>query len=51
MIDKLKQWVMVVGSGKVEHVDCLVQVNIAQKGGLQVVASSALLVAGKDFQI
>ena len=50
VIDELKQWVMVVGSGKVEHMDCLVQVDIAQKGGLQV-ASSALLVAGKDFQI
>jgi len=34
-IDDLKQWVMVVGSGKVEHVDWLVHVNLARKGGIQ----------------
>jgi hypothetical protein len=33
-IDHLKQWVMAVGSGKVERVDRLVRVNLAQKGGI-----------------
>lgn len=35
VIDELKQWVMAVGSGKVERVDRLVRVNMAQKGGLR----------------
>ncbi|KAF8148643.1 hypothetical protein B0H34DRAFT_668291, partial [Crassisporium funariophilum] len=33
-IDHFKQWVMAVGSGKVERVDRLVRVNLAQKGGI-----------------
>ncbi|EDR03397.1 uncharacterized protein LACBIDRAFT_307198 [Laccaria bicolor S238N-H82] len=33
-IDELKQWVMAVGSRKVEWVDCLVRVNLARKGGM-----------------
>jgi hypothetical protein len=34
-LDNLKRWVMAVGSGKVEHVNQLVKVNLAQKGGVQ----------------
>jgi hypothetical protein len=34
-IDNLKQWVMAVGSGKVERVDRLVRVNLARKGGIR----------------
>ena len=34
-IDNLKQWVMAVGSGKVERVDRLVCVNLARKGGIR----------------
>ena len=34
-IDELKQWVMAVGSGKVERVDRLVRVNLARKGGMR----------------
>jgi hypothetical protein len=35
VIDDLKQWVMAMGSGRVEHVDRLVRVNLARKGGIQ----------------
>ena len=34
-LDNFKQWVMAVGSGKVEHVDRLVKVNLARKGGIR----------------
>lgn len=34
-LDNFKQWVMAVGSGKVERVDRLVKVNLARKGGIQ----------------
>jgi hypothetical protein len=34
-IDNLKQWVMAVGSGKVERVDRLVRANLARKGGIR----------------
>ena len=34
-LDDMKQWVMAVGSGKVEQVDCLVRVNLARKGGIE----------------
>jgi hypothetical protein len=34
-LDDMKQWVMAVGSGKVERVDRLVRVNLARKGGIQ----------------
>lgn len=34
-IDDLKQWVMAVGSGRVEHVDWLVHMNLMRKGGIQ----------------
>lgn len=34
-LDHLKQWVLAVGSGKVERVDRLVRVNIARKGGIR----------------
>jgi hypothetical protein len=34
-LDDFKQWVMAIGSGKVEHVDCLVRVNLARKGGIR----------------
>jgi hypothetical protein len=35
VIDDLKQWVMAVGSGRVERVDRLVRVNLARKGGIR----------------
>jgi hypothetical protein len=34
-LDALKEWVMAVGSRKVERVECLVQVNLARKGGIR----------------
>ncbi|KAF8218771.1 hypothetical protein L208DRAFT_1347624 [Tricholoma matsutake] len=34
-LDDFKRWVMAVGSGKVEQVDCLVRVNLARKGGIR----------------
>lgn len=34
-IDDLKRWVMAVGSGKVEHVDQLVRINLVRKGGIR----------------
>jgi hypothetical protein len=34
-LDDMKQWVMAVGSGKVECVDRLVWVNLARKGGIR----------------
>jgi hypothetical protein len=34
-LDDFKQWVMAVGSGKVERVDRLVRVNLARKGGIR----------------
>lgn len=34
-LDHLKQWILAVGSGKVEQVDRLVRVNIARKGGIR----------------
>lgn len=35
VIDEFKQWVMAVGSGRVERVDRLVRVNLAQRGGMR----------------
>ena len=34
-LDDIKQWVMAIGSGKVERVDRLVRVNLARKGGIR----------------
>lgn len=34
-LDDIKQWVMAVGSGKVERVERLVRVNLARKGGIR----------------
>ena len=35
VIDEFKQWVMAVGSGRVERVDRLVRVNLARRGGMR----------------
>ena len=35
VIDEFKQWVMAVGSGRVERVDRLVRINLARRGGIR----------------
>jgi ribosomal protein L30/L7E len=34
-LDDMKQWVMAIGSGKVEHVDRLVRINLAKRGSIR----------------